>query len=131
MTSVRVPFFRPPVHTDGALWMWWMLAASLLRAFGALDPATIAMVIGVLCFARWSWSAWRFPSLPPCSDPVDGVCDGEVFAVAQVLPMVVMIVTGDLPGASFALLITVVCVLRAWSWQSKRAKVRPTRFVSA
>lgn len=120
MRSNRVPSFRPPVLTDGALWMWWLLAASLLRMFGAMPFGTVALAVGAVSFARWMVWTLRHRSSPTWDAPVDGVSDAEVFAIAQVMTMLVMIALGDLAGAAFALVIAGMCLLRAWSCYALR-----------
>ncbi|MCA8448844.1 hypothetical protein [Burkholderia vietnamiensis] len=131
MRKVRVPSFRIAPKTDGDVWMMWMLFASLLRAFGAFPHGTVAMGVGAVCFARWVWLSLRTRTCPSWV-PVDkGVSDAEVFAIAQVVSMLVMIATGDLPGAAFAMLVACVCGLRAWSWMTERANDKPSRLVPA
>ncbi|MGX5873024.1 hypothetical protein MJ547_04580, partial [Burkholderia gladioli] len=122
--TVRVPAFRSALLTDGAPWMWWMLAASLLRVFGDPHHATMAMGVGALSFVGWMWSAWRSPPPPSWVPLVEGVSDAEVFAVGQLMTMMLAIAGGDLPGAVFAALVAVVCWLRAWSWQAMLTRVR-------
>ncbi|WP_109479930.1 hypothetical protein [Paraburkholderia sp. C35] len=127
MRSFRVPSFRSACLTDGAVWMWWLLAASLLRVFGDAPHATILMVVGVLCFARWSWTTWRSPAPPSWVPLVEGVSDAEVFAVGQLLAMALLFAGGDLAGAVFAALVAAVCWLRAWSWQAMLSRARSLR----
>lgn len=125
MRRVPVPSFRLPNPTDGHVWMWWMLAASLLRAVGALPYGTIAMVVGAACFAQWLWVSLRERSVPSWVAPVEGVSDAEVFSVMQWMVMLVMIAIGDLPGAAFALVIATACGLRAWAtYITQRLRLR-------
>ncbi|HDR9280215.1 TPA: hypothetical protein QDB45_001737 [Burkholderia vietnamiensis] len=125
MRRVPAPTFRLSAPTDGHVWMWWMLAASLLRAVGALPYGSIAMVVGAACFARWVWTSLREPAAPSWVAPVEGVSDAEVFSVMQWMVMLVMVAAGDLPGAAFALVIASACGLRAWAtYLTQRMRLR-------
>lgn len=124
MRSIRVPVFRAPLMTDGAPWMWWLLLASLLRLESALVYGSIALAIGVLSFATWSWTAWRVPAFLSTSAPPTTVSTAEVFGLLQVMTALLMLAAGDVHGAAFAGLIAGVCGLRAWSWHSMVSKNR-------